>query len=125
MNDIVAELRPGISVASSGAILVDPDIVYPEILDALGVSGTELDQYWLEVAYQCAKLEVARVLVDSGHDPWPARPRAIVIQSRKGAEEGDPGWVIANYPVGRGADAATKGREAREHYRRWRGFVPA
>lgn len=115
------QLAPGIVVLDGGAVSVDPEIVYPTILDKVGAPAL-LDQYWIEVAYQCAKLEAQRLVRDA--ELWPAGGTlAIIVESRKG-QDGGRSWALVDHPVGRGVAAATKGREAREHYRRWRGELP-
>lgn len=68
-------------------------------------------QYWLECAYQCMKLELQVAMRSFGFE--------IRVQ--------DPGKVLAyaKFPEGRGIVAATWGKEARDHYRVLRGFIPA
>lgn len=102
----------------NGTIVIDPAGAYPEILAAIEVEKKDWDQYWIEVAYQCAKLEVLRVIKDMEFDPRPAKSLVIHIESRKES------WALDKFSPGRGAAAASKGREARQHYRKWRGFVP-
>lgn len=75
-----------------------------------------LDQYWLEVVYQFAKLDLRRALLLEGESPWPAE---IHIDADKMQ------WRIAAYPMGRGVAAASEeGKEARKLYRYLRGFIP-
>ena len=67
-------------------------------------------RYWLEVAFQCMKLELQVAMRGHGfeirvHDTFKV-------------------WAHSNHPEGRGLVAATWGKEAREHFRRLRGFVP-
>ena len=103
-----------------GVILIDPDLAYPEFLKELGVAAP--DRYWVEVAYQCAKLEVLRLV---SHTDWDRRGDGVPLQFMILAHDGRKDrWALANLPAGRGEDAATKGLEAREHYRRLRGFIP-
>lgn len=99
------ELRPGYAVDDHGVVHVDPDVAYPEILAALGVEA--IDQYWLEVAYQCAKLEAQQLAAQ------PDSVLMIRIASRKER------WALANFPEGRGVAAATEGREAKVHFDTW------
>ena len=95
------------------AVLVDPDKLYPALLGEFGVAKP--DKYWIEVCYQCMKLDLQTAL----------RRFGFTIHLR-----GDDGraqrWKLAAFP-GTAADVAraTTGREAREHYRRLRGFIPA
>lgn len=87
--------------------------------DALEELFAEVDQvsaYWLEVVYQTAKLDV---IVASGQG------FAVEIRMK------DPGQKFkqADRARGRGPNRAAGGvnggREAREHYKRLRGFLPA
>lgn len=102
----------------NGVIVIDPDGAYPEILAALKVEKKDWDQYWIEVAYQCAKLEVMRIIHGTEFDPRPAKSLVIHIESRKDT------WALAKFKSGRGAVAASKGGGAREHYKKWREFIP-
>ena len=109
------------SEISPGVFVIDGDTAYPAILQELadkldnGPDPEKPDQYWLEVAYQVAKLDLRRALLLSGESAWPSEIR-VRADKRK--------WRIADYPEGRGVFAATKGREARAHYVTLRGFVP-
>lgn len=67
-------------------------------------------QYWLEVAYQCAKMDLQVAMRTPGFE--------IRILDT------DKNFALAKWPEGRGLVAATWGKEAREHFRRLRGFVP-
>ena len=69
-----------------------------------------LDQYAVEVIYQCVKLELQRILARFDF--------TIVILNR-------PIAVLANHEEGKGARAAGEGKDARRIYKRWRGFLPA
>ena len=82
-------------------------------LRALDVDN--IDQYWVEVAYQFVKLEVVRLIRLSGVGPWNRR------QHINGSKDK---WHFKNLPVGRGVEAAAQGKEAREMYRLLRGFIP-
>jgi len=88
------------------AYVLDPDVAYPLVLSALGVEEKDYDQYWIEVAYQCSKM-AAIELVGWGPD--------IIIDS-SGDRKKD--WALAEYPKGKGIYAASKGLEAKEHYRK-------
>ena len=109
----LVDSRPGIAVT----IEVDSAAAYAAWLSELNVDNT-IDQYWLEVAYQCIKLDVQAALEASELSPLKLGAPAQINFTR--AEQ----FAQKNYPVGRGAHAATKGREAREHYKRRRGRVP-
>ncbi len=99
-------------------ILVDSAAAYSEWLDLLEIKKEDVDQYWLEVAYQCAKLDVHGALAGSDCDPRTCgKPTGIKFSNA-------PEFALANFPAGKGAAAATQGREARGHYVRVRGRMP-
>lgn len=102
----------------SAAIIVevDCDAAYPAWLAELG--NPTVDQYWLEVAYQCIKLDVQAALVGTKYDPRTAGKHAVFKFSRAEA------WEQAKHPAGKGAEAASRGKEARGHYTRIRGSLP-
>lgn len=104
------------SGAAALAIEVDPNRAYREWADLLGV--TQLDQYWLEVIYQCVKLDVQAALVGTPYDPRVASKPVEIIVKRASA------WALRRFPKGRGAELATLGKEARAHYQRVRGRLP-
>lgn len=89
-------------------IEVDPDKFYPVLLKELGFE--EIDQYALEVAYQCMKMDLQVAMGGFGFE--------IRMLNRSD-------WALKNHPAGRGIEAATFGREARQHYVRIRGALPA
>lgn len=92
------------------AYAVNADDFYPVLLAELGFPTDEPTQYHLEVAYQCMKMDMQKEF-------------GFAIEIRIS----DPGkkWALTNFKKGKGAHAATQGREAREHYRRLRGFIPS
>lgn len=96
-----------------GVFVIDPDIAYPTILKALRIKDDQLDQYWLEVAYQSAKLFTQDLIAGTEYDPRPERHLTMHIL---GGSARKKQWGLANYKAGRGAYAATKGREAVFHY---------
>lgn len=97
-------------------IEADPDGYIPEWFKLLEVGKP--DQYWLEVAYQCAKLDLQSCLAGTDYDPRIAgKPAEFHFLDR-------PEWALTRHPKGRGKDAASKGKEARAHYRRIRGRLP-
>lgn len=107
-----------------GAFVVDPDRIYPKVFELLGVKDADVDQYWVETAYQCAKLAVQALILDSDLDPRPSgMALTIVIDSGGGRKDR---WALSKFQPGRGihnpdvpgALAATKGREARGHFSR-------
>ncbi len=105
-------------------IEVDTDAAYNAWLRELGVLTSDgadllgLDQYWIETAYQCIKMDVQAALELSPLSPV-LMGRAAQINFVRA-----PQWELKKYKVGRGTLAATKGREARAHYSRVRGRVP-
>lgn len=81
-----------------------------------------LTQYCLEVAYQCLKMDAQHSVRMAGCDP---RSGGESLQLGIRTKLKDSGvWTLKTHKAGRGEQAATKGREAREHYKRMRGFVP-
>lgn len=115
------ELPSWLTRNDKGVFTIDPGMAYPEVMAGLKITEKMLDQYWIETIYQCAKLETLRVIAAAGIDPRPEKVLVIHIDASGGRKDR---WALANFKPGRGAPAATTGREAREHYRRWRGFVP-
>lgn len=97
-------------------IEADPDGYIPEWLELLEVKKP--DQYWLEVAYQCAKLDLQACLAGTDYDPRTAGKAAEFHFLNR------PQWALNRHPKGRGINAASKGKEARAHYRRIRGPLP-
>lgn len=83
----------------------------PDAFDVqvLKFDQTRLDRYWLEIIYQCIKMDCQRF---NGF--------GIYIRIRDTARK----YAQVNYPKGRGAEAATKGKEAKGYYRRLRGSLP-
>lgn len=76
------------------------------------------DQYWLEVAYQCAKLDLQMAVLDTEFDP---RHAGKAVEFRF---SNYPPYALKRWPEGKGLEKATKGKEAREHYKRIRGRLP-
>jgi hypothetical protein len=97
-------------------IEVDTKAAYTDWLHTLGV--VQADQYWLEVAYQCTKLDLQAALVGTEYDPRTSGKNAHFIFKR--AE----GLEMSRFPKGRGAEMASQGKEARGHYTRVRGSLP-
>ena len=97
-------------------ISIDPEVAYQALLEEFaercGFDG-EVDQYWLEVAYQCAKMDVQAAVLRAGGDFG----FAIKVLNR-------PDYALRNWAAGRGIEAATQGKEARQHYKRLRGWIP-
>lgn len=100
-----------------GAYVVDTHVAFPIFLKALGLKH---DQYGLEVVYQCAKMKVQELVAASGGDPRDGG-RALVIVMDPGKDKSK--WALSGAPAGKGAAAATQGREARVHFERIRAHV--
>lgn len=101
---------------ASITIEIDSRGAYREWLGLLEVEKP--DQYWLECAYQCAKLDVQMALTGSDYDPRASQKPALLKFTR--ADE----FALRRFPAGKGTMAATEGREARRHYQRIRGRLP-
>lgn len=132
------QLPPWASVADEYShkvcicIKVDTASAMLEWLQLLGAPLDALTQYWLECAYQCVKLDVQSAIANSDFDPRTA-PKAAEFHFDRAPE-----YEQAKFPPGpakkvtvdgqeltlRGADLATRAREAREHYKRIRGRLP-
>ena len=97
-------------------VKVDSAAAYKDWLERLG--NPEVDQYWLEVAYQCIKLDVQMAIAGTEFDPRTAGKSAEFRFSNA------PEFALKNHPEGKGAALATKGLEARNHYVRIRGAMP-
>ncbi len=114
----MASLPKWLTRQKDGSFLVDPDVVYPEIFKALNVKKEDVDQHWIEVAYQCAKMKVQDLITGTELDPRPNNGFVIVID---GAADRKNRWALANHRPGvpgRDANSATRGLQAKGHYRR-------
>lgn len=109
-------------------IRVDTGAAIEEWITTLNLKPDEIDKYWLEVIYQCIKLDVQSAVARTDFDPRDRRQPIEIKMLR--AEQ----WALAKFPDkhattedGRtvtGIERASKGREAREHYKRVRGALP-
>lgn len=114
----MAKLPKWLSQRADGAFVIDPDIAYPIMLRAMGVNEADADQYWIECAYQCSKMEVQNLITGTELDPRPKMGFVIVIDSSGGRKDR---WALRNFKPGKpGCDinAATKGLQAKQHYAR-------
>jgi hypothetical protein len=102
-----------LSRAEDGSFIIDPNIAYPEILKHLGVDAKDVNQYWIESAFQCAKIAVQELVYGTELDPRPARALVIVVSGDVDRKEK---WALKNYERGKGLQAATKGLEAKRHF---------
>lgn len=87
---------------------------FKEMLEDLERDVDEVTAYWLEVLFQTAKLDVIRAVGFGTENRFHDQGKRFAQSARE---------------EGRGADKAaggvSGGREAREHYKRLRGFLPA
>lgn len=107
------------------AFVVDPDLFYPELLGDLGVVKEKIDQYWLEVALGCMKLDfdfhvrMAKAVVPG--------VRIIRLVRADGGRKGR--WNRTLFPKGKLdfdlIGLRQRSREIRENYKRIRGFLPS
>lgn len=100
---------------ADGAFVIDPDIAYPQILTLLGVKDGDLDQYWIETAYQCSKLAVQALIDGTELDPRPKMGFVIIIDSSGTRKDR---WALRSHKRGKGAEVATKGLEAKRNFAR-------
>lgn len=113
-----AQLPAWATALAPGKIEIKASQFYPEWLTLLGVESLEkLTQYDLECAYQCAKMDIQFAI--AGTDLMPPEGGALCILVKDDDKESGK-WAQKNYPAGKGAEAASKGKEAREHYKRIR-----
>lgn len=108
-----------LSRREDGVLEIDPDLAYPAMLEAIAASIPDpaqrpvldrLDQYWVEVAYQCAKMHAYNLVAGTEYD---TRPRGMAITTNIIRRDR---WALKKHPKGRGHVAATAGREAARHY---------
>lgn len=112
-----AKLAKNQSSKASVVIEVDMDGAMEEWLGLLDAKD-KVDQYWLECAYQCAKLDLQSAIAATDHDPRVAGKHAQFNFSR--SEK----WILANFSPGLGVDRASRGGDARGHYIGIRGKMP-
>lgn len=91
-------------------IVVDSAAAYTAWLAELGVGPEQVDQYWVEVAYQCIKMDLQAAAGRFG----------LTIRMLRADR-----FALARFKPGRGVAAATRGKEARAHYARVRGVLPS
>lgn len=124
------QLPNWLTVSPKGVMVVDIDKAYPAVLGALGVADGEVNDYWKEVAFQCAKMAVQDIVSGTELAPYakqtaaqiaagepPQLERCLVIDMQYGASKDR--WALKE-PNGKDVQRATKGREARVHYERIR-----
>lgn len=107
-------------------ILVDPDEMYPAYFEEMGMKIEDnLTQYWLEVFYQFMKMDLQIAM--GGF--------AFEIRFKPSNMDAKERWCHKGKPPGQCMEAsnkdmdpvaaATGGKEARNHFRKLRGFVPS
>lgn len=119
----------------SVVIEADPDGFVPEWLKLIGAPEGKPDQYWIECAFQCAKMDLQKALEGTEFQPSLAgKPAEFRIKNR-------PTWALHNYQKGAGVEAASAGQRvvkagtepsapgsavltARAHYIKVRGSLP-
>lgn len=88
---------------------------WADALDDLQQPDDEVSAYWLEVAYQTVKLDIVMA----------ARSFRLALRFRDEGRLFCQDGRAEGRGVKRAAGGPNGGREAREHYRRLRGFLPA
>ena len=91
-------------------VVANGPAAYEAWMQALNVKKDKLDQYWLEVIHQCIKMDL--MIAMHGH--------AFEIKITR-----SPKHRQIDFPRGRGPDVASRGGEARSHFKRVRGVLPA
>lgn len=102
-------------------IEVDPDKMYPALLEEYGVDKP--DQYWLEVCFQSMKLDLQQA---AGTIQIEIHIRADGGRKERWRQDAHPeGKAQEKHNAHRsGVEAASRGLEARHHYKKLRGVVP-
>lgn len=108
----VLNLPSWAKVIDTAKIEMDAGKFYPEILEDFGVK--ELDQYWLEVAFQCAKLDVQLAVSGTEHQAPTGGALCLIV-----VDEGKQ-YAQSKYPEGKGADQA--GKDAKSLWKKLRGL---
>lgn len=106
-----AYAKQGIPHGEMPVVHVDATAAYEAWLKELDIAAEHVDQYWLEVAYQCIKLELQVAM------------RGFTFEIR--IHDPEKKWAQRKFPEGIGAARATFGKEARLHFMRARGGLPA
>lgn len=112
-----AQLPAWATALAPGKIEIQASQFYPEWLGLLGVALDNITQYDLECAFQCAKMDIQMAV--AGTELMPPEGGALCIFVKDDDKESGK-WAQKNYPPGKGIEAASKGKEAREHYKRIR-----
>jgi len=119
-----ASLPAWANAIGPGVIEVDASGFYTEILTELQVDAEKYNQYWLEMAKAIMKWDIRAALFGTELAPKGGKAlRVIINDTTKAENKGVSVWAQARFPAGKGVVLGAK--EARDHYRRLRGFVPA
>ena len=121
---------------------LDPDKFYPGFLKELeGMEAVESEEYpgetldykgkgdqnWLEMAFQCFKLDAILAKRNAGIDPWGCEN---IIEGGEGFKER---WGLKHHPQGKvkskdgvfaDADVRKVALQARAVYKKLRGYIP-
>lgn len=120
-----AQLPDYAAAIAPGKIEVQAHLFYPAWLAELGVADADIDQYWLECAFQCMKLEIQLAVAGTGLAPRSGGALAILVNDSTKGKSGVSKYAQRAHPEGRGVAAAMNGKEARRHFQRLRGVLPA
>jgi hypothetical protein len=107
--------------ARTALVEVDMEQAYPYWLALLrekhkgAKAQVTEDQYWLEVAHQCVKLDLQAAIAGTALDPR-VSGKVLAFHFKRA-----PAFAQAGKPKGRGAEAASKGKEGRAHFALIRG----
>lgn len=116
-----ANLPVWASAISKGKIAMDATEFYPDWLQRLGIELNDVDQYWLEVARQCAKLEVTFAVAGTNLMADSGGALVLIIEDSSKTEDGSK-WAQVKFPAGKGAEAANRKDGARAHFNRVMGL---
>lgn len=132
MND----LPTWASAIAPGKIEINAEQFYPDLLNQLwadenwqesgvckGLQRGEIDQYWLEVAFQCAKLDIKNAVNGSELSPQKGGALLIMVKDDTKADSGISRYAMASYKKGKNINYRAIYKEAREHYKRIRNIL--
>lgn len=106
--------------------IVDPEPLYYEWMSLIGITYDEIDQYWYEVLFQCAKMDAVRVLREKGLMP---KDKSLVLIFESKKETLPDGtvkskWNLKNFPDNRTVEEAVRDRAAKKWFKFFRGDLP-
>lgn len=125
-----AKLPAWAKALAPGKIQADAEQFYPAILAELGIEAGKETPYDLEVAFQFMKMDVQAAVFGTDLAAKPGGALSIiVVDDSRAANNGVSRWAQKNrrFTDAQRVEAlkASKGKEARAHYLRVRGFLPA